>query len=324
MAYNNAFIPVAWTAELILNKPLQVFYRDLPVVLLRTITGLSAYEDYCPHRGLALSNGTIIDNQLHCCYHGWSFDCKDGANVSVPVKNAAIACSLKAIIVKEAYDLIWLCNDPNGTLPDLLDAKPVSKQNGTIQAKTLNSLENFMEGSHTHYVHDGLIRSKDKKRHALNATIVPNHKGFSVHYDVEPAKGLLTKLLPTKYQQLRSVNTYIHPNIAVLEFFNAQDLMISRFEAILVDKGNYTYFYTRIFLDIGMLTRILKFIPHYMFKKIIAQDKRILEMQEDNLKHFENAKFVSDTTDSVGKELAAWTYNNKGSLEHEYKFEVYW
>ncbi len=324
MRFNQYFIPVTWSTTLKANKLLRVMYGNLPVVLVRTNKGVAAYEDFCPHRGVALSQGSVKDNQIHCCYHGWTFDCENGANTFVPVKNAAVNCSLKAIWVKEAHDLIWLSSDPEATLPQLSKAVPASRQSGTIKANVLNTLENFMEGSHTHYVHDGLVRSKNKTRHAIKATIMPLANGFSVHYDAEPAKGLLTKLLPRKFQQLRSVNTYIHPSIAILEFFNSTDELVSSFEAILVDKGENTNYYARIFLNIGYLSHILSFIPHGMFKKIIAQDKRILEMQQENLRSFNAISFASDETDCVGKELVSWAKNNCGSLQKNHKFEVYW
>lgn len=38
-----------------------------------------AFEDKCPHRGVALSEGRIEAGQLQCSYHGWLFD---GACVS--------------------------------------------------------------------------------------------------------------------------------------------------------------------------------------------------------------------------------------------------
>src|SRR5262245_13238653 len=34
-----------------------------------------ALKDNCPHRGVPLSLGHVLDNgNIQCCYHGWEFD----------------------------------------------------------------------------------------------------------------------------------------------------------------------------------------------------------------------------------------------------------
>ena len=49
---------------------------DRPFLLLRDNNGkASALADYCPHRGIPLSDGTFDGNNIECCYHGWKFDC---------------------------------------------------------------------------------------------------------------------------------------------------------------------------------------------------------------------------------------------------------
>ena len=288
---------IAFSNQLKMNASIKVVNQKTPVVIVRSPKGIFAFEDYCPHRGLALSEGKIINGEITCKYHGWRFDSESGANTNIPVKQGKIECQLKRYFVCEKYGLIWLSANQEAQIPELLDQKAQILLKGNITAQLPNVLENFLEGSHTHYVHDGLIRTKEKKRNLIQAKIVKSENGFQVFYEHEPAKGFVTNILPKKWQQLKAVSTYIHPGIAVLEYFNIENKAISRFEAIVNENENGVEYFARIFLDISWITPMLIPFAKQMFKKIIKQDKEILELQEKNLVEFPNKRFVSDNHD---------------------------
>ena len=43
-----------------------------------------ALKDNCPHRGVPLSLGHVLDNgNIQCCYHGWEFDA-EGTCKNIP------------------------------------------------------------------------------------------------------------------------------------------------------------------------------------------------------------------------------------------------
>ncbi|HMP28297.1 MAG TPA: Rieske 2Fe-2S domain-containing protein [Saprospiraceae bacterium] len=318
------FVPIMSATNLQVDAPLCVRFQDQKVVLIKTRKGIFAYEDFCPHRGLALSEGFVKEGQLICKYHGWQFDCSNGENTLVPVKNQPILCKLKPLFAKEQYGFIWLSKDSNALLPNLSTNTPTFLLEGTIHAQAINVLENFLEGSHTHYIHDGLIRSKNKKRHRIMGHIKNYEWGFRVTYDKEAAKGWITRLLPKSYQDLYSVSTYIHPGIAVLEFYNQSNHSIAKFEATLAQDDKTTKYFARIFLNVGWLTPFIKPLANLVFQKIVNQDKIILELQEKNLKNFINSDFVSDQTDLVGKYIYAWQKQRSKELNEESSFYVYW
>jgi phenylpropionate dioxygenase-like ring-hydroxylating dioxygenase large terminal subunit len=322
--YNSYLQPAILSKCLLKNKPMRVWYDNKPVVLIRTDNLVTAFEDFCPHRGSPLSEGLIINNQIQCKYHGWRFDCVNGLNSLLPVKNTAIDCSLKSFIVLEKYDIVWLGLSANDKPPELQSYKPEIMKSGIIKAKLINTLENFLEGSHTHFVHNWLIRSHKKERQQIEAKLVPNEIGFRVHYAAEKAKGMLTKALPQKYQNLKPIATYIYPNIAILEYFNQQDELISRIEAIVSEINSETRYFARIFLDIGFFTPLASLLGKFAFAKIISQDKEILETQNRNLLFFPNNKFVSDETDIVGQQLLAWQKEPEKIFKETVHFKVYW
>jgi phenylpropionate dioxygenase-like ring-hydroxylating dioxygenase large terminal subunit len=317
------FVPVLFEKKLLVDTPVKVWLSDTPVVLIKSNGGIHAYEDICPHRGAPLSKGFVKNGILTCRYHGWEFH-SNGNNKNVPVKNASVDCSLKVIHVQLRYDIVWISKHAGAHIPELSDTLPAFTLNGKINAGLLNTLENFLEGSHTHFVHDGLVRSKKIQRQKIEATLIPAATGFSVHYPPEPPKGLLTALTPARFKNLRAVSTYIYPNVSILEYWNDSDVRVARIEGILSTQKNKTGYLARIYLHLGFLTPLAKMIAEPVFKKIIQQDKHILELQEKNLKHFKQQPFVSDETDAVGCELQQWLYNTEKKATEPFNFTVYW
>lgn len=56
-----------------------------PLALWRSASGqVQAWEDRCPHRGVALSLGRIQGDRLACAYHGWQYAAQDGRCVAIP------------------------------------------------------------------------------------------------------------------------------------------------------------------------------------------------------------------------------------------------
>jgi len=324
MNYKLHYTPVLLSEELVQGKPLRVYLDNKPVVLIRNNSTVNAFFDYCPHRGAPLSKGFIHDNQIHCPYHGWSFSCSEGTNTNVPVKNSKISCKLTKVFALEKHEIIWLCFSKDGIIPNLTDESPNILLKGSVVANISNVLENFLEGSHTHYIHDGLIRSKKAKRHQIKATFIPTENGFEVHYPEEEAKGFITKLTPKKFQNLRSVATFIYPNIAMLAFYNKENILVSRFEGIFGTGNKKTLYFARVFLDLGILNSIVIPFAKKLFIKVINQDIQIMELQEENLKEFSDLKFTSDETDLVGEQIFAWMTDSDKKLKSSKQFNVFW
>ncbi|HCR48335.1 MAG TPA: hypothetical protein DIW24_01815 [Bacteroidetes bacterium] len=317
--------PLAFSHDVKPGHFTRVWQADIPLFLTRIEGRVVGYEDFCPHRGAPLSQGKIWDGrEVECPYHGWRFGLETGENTFVPVKNAHRPCALKPIPLLEAYDLVWHQADKTAVLPALSDKKPLLFKTGIIQATLVNVAENFLEGSHTHFVHKGYIRTSQAKRQAITAEFYPHPDGFAVHYQPEPPKGLLTKVLPQKFRTLRPVASYVHPHVTVLSYFDVSGHCRARFEGILKTEQAATRFFARIFLDLGGLTPLVSGLASHFFTKIIRQDQDILERQAQNLKRFPLTRFVSDETDAVGQQLFAWIHNPAQIKTEPFTFEVFW
>lgn len=57
------------------DAPLAIMIHGQAIVLFRDSAGRAhALHDRCPHRGVALSLGTVSGGLIACAYHGWRFD----------------------------------------------------------------------------------------------------------------------------------------------------------------------------------------------------------------------------------------------------------
>lgn len=323
---SNAFcVPLAFAHDVQAGKLSTVWLQDTPLILTRSQGRVVAYEDFCPHRGVPLSLGKLVDAQtIECPYHGWRFNLANGQNTLVPVKNASMPCALKPISLRETHDLVWFLPDVQAVLPSLHTEKPTLFKTGLIQAKMVNVAENFLEGSHTHFVHQGYIRRQTPKRQAISAKLQPKEDGFEMYYQPEPPKGLLTQFLPKRFRTLRPVASYHHPHLTTLAYYDTAGHCLARFEGLLKPEKAHTRFFARIFLDLGHLTPFVSRLAAHFFGKVIQQDQNILEVQTRNLRHFPKPTFVSDETDVVGQELYAWMHDPTKIKTAPFHFEVFW
>lgn len=58
------------------------------LVLARTPKGYAAFDDRCTHRGGSLAAGVLVDESVHCLWHGSQFHCPTGAVTCGPAKAA--------------------------------------------------------------------------------------------------------------------------------------------------------------------------------------------------------------------------------------------
>src|SRR5262245_11122630 len=94
--------------------------RDLPVggvrhfqllgeelVIARMENGILAAKNACPHKGMRLEMGCVVEGALQCAYHGWRFD-HGGACLSIPslvdpTPEKKKLAALKTFATKERY-----------------------------------------------------------------------------------------------------------------------------------------------------------------------------------------------------------------------------
>jgi nitrite reductase/ring-hydroxylating ferredoxin subunit len=89
--------------EIPLDTPFRVEQPGMPIVVLRTEQGITAFEDRCPHAFWPLSEGEIYDGVLECPGHGWEFDVTSGRCLNAP------AYCLTPVSVTIEAGMVQLC-----------------------------------------------------------------------------------------------------------------------------------------------------------------------------------------------------------------------
>lgn len=141
--------------------PLQVAGER--VVLFRDAGGHAhALVDRCPHRGVRLSLGRVVDGCLECPFHGWKF-AGDGTNCHVPWDPDARRERLGAtpLPLRERGGVLWLYTAPGADAPSEPDVPDLLLQPGMTTTAWVaewsthwtRAMENMLDWPHLPFIH---------------------------------------------------------------------------------------------------------------------------------------------------------------------------
>lgn len=139
-----------------------VFYRDGE-------NNVVALEDFCPHRGAALSKGFMEDGNLVCGYHGLKMG-KEGKTLSMPKQRVERFPCIRAFPVVEKDGFVWLWpGDKAQADPSLIpnffwaDKSKWAYGGGLyhIECDYRLMIDNLMDLTHETYVHATSIGQKE-------------------------------------------------------------------------------------------------------------------------------------------------------------------
>ncbi len=106
---HDAWYVIAWAEELSGNAPVSRTVLSHPLVVFKDASGAAhALEDRCPHRGVPLSLGQVVDGNIRCAYHGLEFDGR-----GVCVRNPHIRADpgrlqVRRYPVELRHDAVWV------------------------------------------------------------------------------------------------------------------------------------------------------------------------------------------------------------------------
>lgn len=126
-----------------------------------------AFEDRCPHRGVALSLGWAEDDGLRCRYHGWCFDAA-GSCTEIPSMPADQTKPARAALRKYdcevRYDMVWVRLDGSAdtALPEFEGWSDESMhcimgEPYQWPCSSGRRMENFMDVTHFPFTHQGTL-----------------------------------------------------------------------------------------------------------------------------------------------------------------------
>ncbi|MGF7239001.1 MAG: Rieske 2Fe-2S domain-containing protein [Frankia sp.] len=125
-----------------------------------------ALADRCVHRRFPLSQGTVVDDQVVCGYHGFTYDCS-GTCVAVPGQTRIPPKARVAaypVVERDSFVWVWI-GDPDRADAAAVPRAPWLAADGwtavsgmePLAARHALLLDNLMDLSHETYLHGGYI-----------------------------------------------------------------------------------------------------------------------------------------------------------------------
>lgn len=296
------WFPLCRSAELG-GRPLARALLGQPLALFRTAAGrAAALADRCPHRNAPLSAGRVRGDMLACPYHGWQFDA-GGVCRAVPGLGGAAQHPTRAVAafpVAERDGLVWASLTGAGEPRSL--AQPAGRgvvralRSFRVAARLLDALENFLDGTHTHFVHAGLIRQEGPRRR-VTAIVRRGADGVEAEYVGEGQQsGLVSRLFGGGVDS--SLGRFLLPSTVQLEYRSAGRvrLLITLYFTPESDAA------LRVFAVASGSTAPLPpwlALPPLalLLGHIVRQDRRILALQLQNLRRHGGERYTSTELD---------------------------
>ena len=312
-------------------KPLAVTVMGTPLVIYRSGNSIVAAEDRCPHRNAPLSAGSVHDGCIRCPYHGWEFNgvgqCAAAPGIS---KTELPNVALRRWQVQVVDELIWVAapETPMTRRPyqRTLDAAYSGfTLSADLVAELADAIENLLDGTHTPFVHSGLVRGNAKQQH-FTATVRRFDHCIEAEYRGETGQnGLISRLFEP--QREVSFGRYVPPFSAELEYRSTKRtelFVVSHFTP--TSPGRVRVF-ASCYLPASRLPNAIRFaVLRPFFKRVLHQDRHVLKLQQENIATFGAPAYVHWSADLMRRWIDAWlaheTFPPQPLGPHEVRFEL--
>lgn len=302
---------VAAEARELKDRPLARKILGEPIVMFRGADGRpAALLDRCPHRNVQLSGGAVHGGRVRCPYHGWEFDAQ-GQCQYIPSLCAGEAIpstarvSAYAVTEQDGYLWVWVGDapPPAGSRPF---AFPHVGEPGWTHARMRpvripnaveNVIENFIDTSHTGYVHGGLFRTPAS--HAARTQVQMVEDGVVIDIDEDhQAESLLGRLLVPRDGNVTHQDRFYLPSIVRVHYGFGPHRHIIGFQVCTPVDAFETDVFVYLTWKFGALTHLMTpFMPH-IGKVVLDQDMGVLENQGEIVRQH-GEKFVSCPADTA-------------------------
>jgi phenylpropionate dioxygenase-like ring-hydroxylating dioxygenase large terminal subunit len=310
--FQDHWFVVARSSEVNGSAPLSVTVCGKPFALVRDPrSGVIAFEDRCPHRGVPLSLGKLGSEGLVCRYHGWTFGA-DGHCRRAPGCDIADKLDVRvaAYPTKERDGLIWISGKNSNPMP-LRAMELVPSQRRFItrmswRAPILDAQENFLDALHTPFIHSGIVRD-GTQRVEVKVVLQKSPDGFSVEYFGQPRQsGLLFRLFESPRIVERAHFSGLSMAQIEYHYKSGWKMWISLYFT------PETATSTHVFATLHVAGRwapawIVHTLVWPLLKRVGLQDQYVLEEQERTRVRFPERRYVVTDSDVARPYLeAAW------------------
>lgn len=274
-----------------------------PIVFGRSESGeVFALRDLCPHRGVPLSAGKLVEGTIECPYHGWRF--KPSGHCSlIPslvgeegVEPSKI--SVRKYPIAERNGLIWVFmaedaqpgNVPDApTLPLNPKARPTLVEAQMFLCAIDHAVIGLMDPAHGPFVHRAWWWRSAKSIHAKAKKYAPTHLGFTMVTHKPSANSTLYKLLGGD----RSTEiSFQLPGIRVEHIKAGRNEVVGLTTCTPISE-NETEVSQTFFWNISWIAPF-KPIAQHVARVFLGQDRDMVALQQQGLKFNPRLMLIQD------------------------------
>jgi phenylpropionate dioxygenase-like ring-hydroxylating dioxygenase large terminal subunit len=296
----------------------QATLLETPLVLGRDRDGRAfAMRDACPHRGMPLSCGWFDGNQLECSYHGWKFDAHTGQCQLIPsltsdqkLKTDRIYAGSYACEERDGFVWVFIPEPapssagftkrdepaiPVPRVPTFSDQYKLAYLIADMPTSVDHGIIGLMDPAHGPFVHQPWWWRKRESIHekTKNYDPIPNGIRMSAH---TPSSNTAPNKLLRLYADADSITTtidFVLPNLR-LETIQAGKYWFSSLTTVTPITRNHCR------IEVVAAWNIFRWLPFgatllkFVFAKFVEQDRRIMELQSEGLKHNPHLMLIDD------------------------------
>lgn len=302
--------------KLEVGKTLPIEIMGEPIVFFREKSGQAkAVRNICPHRGIPLHYGQVVDDMLECPYHGWKFDgsgvCREIPSLTADQKLDCTKIKIKSYPLKEQYGAVWIFigdkdydvnqspQPPTLELP--VEAKPQICEIVEFPCHIDHAVIGLMDPAHGPYVHKSWFWRSSKSAYEKQKNFGPVNYGFQMRRHQPSKNSKAYKLLggePTTEITFRLPGTRVeHIKVGEKSFYSVTALMpLSEKRTQVIQMAYWT---------IPWLS-LLKPLVIGFGKTFLGQDLDAVTKQQEGLKYDPSLMLINDADTQ-----AKWYYSLK-------------
>ncbi|EAY26802.1 Rieske 2Fe-2S domain-containing protein [Microscilla marina] len=292
---------VAFAQDLKKKQSFKTKLYGIPLLLWRdTQAQVFAVADVCAHKRAPLAITCFKQNTLTCPYHGWQYK-QDGRVCHIPsspdIDLSKLNASLHTLPIRQANGLLWVYlgkGTPPSKLPLSLADPTKGWQHVQLKKQFDTSeellIENFMDATHTPFIHRGIIRGHGAPTQHQVQLKVASHQLLASYAETTEKIGVALQLILGKNLRIKHSDAFLLPNLVKVDYAIND---VPRFMAVIacnpITEGK-TEALVRLSFRFGKLNFLVKRALPWLARKVLAQDFDITQQQFANQKIFAQQK----------------------------------
>ncbi len=281
--------------------PNKIVIKSVDIVVAYLDGNFKAFIDICPHRLSSFEGGKIQNNHLVCPYHGSEFD-SNGSLKNVPAIKPCKktpSLNLKSFNLHEdTLGLLWINFNKDDSAPFIEDFQASFIEgdnlhfNYELRTSPLPILENFVDCSHTNFVHGGLFRGAPMNE--VKVKVETSDRSVKITTTGEKnTDAFLPKLFNPSGNELVHIDEFLAP-YTVKVIYQLRFLKITTVSVLTPIEEMKTKVKTIVNIQGNFLLKLFKPLLNLYVWKILKQDTIILERQSKNLRKINDSFFSHD------------------------------